>query len=967
MSGVSELNNKIDTIRDNLIESDKNLEKNISDVHKSLHDMIVSGGGNSGNGLEDQLLELQTVPLELNDLVTFDEAMARFKSHEHVLDKLSGKKKAHLFIKLMDLDMIQHRLIVEDLMQDIVLKKKMSVLGERLPSLRLDWAEDLENSEFLLRVFENIDQSELNTEEVTNFACALHSLKANLLSAKCKNMTPGTGLIGRYGPPISAIRIESFSGSDWFDFYQGPISRAVNGLPLGLPENERVMVNVILSLQEQFSAMLSYWKEAHSNGLYPHVIDWAPELYWAKQGDDLPPYANVAPPEGTYSYWEPIHPDVRMPQRANYSFPRWNTSADLSSFLAFFKDRSDEIYIYKSEYLDAMSKFTNSINAISEWVDSDEYLSTMIYSNRAGIPTVFGEMKEFTRGENTFNGEEISKSLYELSILKQTSYFGTGNVWTLKRKENAVKADTVQNVANNYDFFEDTSDSNVIDKLYETAENTLNFYNDMIEVSIDSYELEDKDVLDAPNFTEKKKIVSAKDAINTSDVDAFGPTGFLSDAFFAKGYTVYEYNKSDWDNYDRDPSFNIREVTSLADCDLSSTSTKKYYPNLENSTYLTDLKNKDAPYVYVDSDLVNPETGNLDIITTNSGTWTGFLTSQCTNLIPDHGIIGSIFGLVIPTKAEYLSLIPDSTPKMYYDNFGYYAARIHHIWAIMRYKNWVHYTMNPKLMLEREINFFKDAKYIVCGGVFNPYGTAQLASKVTVDGVDHEGVVLTMETRRLIYNLYAGTVVSLGVLHEFLSGHSLVLPRQDSIKAEQLKEGKITRVRKHIETGGHMEGFTNAVEAALGVDLGAYNKIIDFEADGQSVILSETETEPFVVASALMTASRLGPRAKFDIRQGWKSRETTTVEAWNGFSDDCGWDIDLVTGFSSRFNAGSLAQNTNYMPGAIFLTAAKKYYEQLLGDKFDLKQFFQASVVELVQPAPISAMTKALENWAKSL
>jgi hypothetical protein len=48
------------------------------------------------------------------------------------------------------------------------------------------------------------------------------------------------------------------------------------------------------------------------------------------------------------------------------------------------------------------------------------------------------------------------------------------------------------------------------------------------------------------------------------------------------------------------------------------------------------------------------------------------------------------------------------------------------------------------------------------------------------------------------------------------------------------------------------------------------------------------------------------------------------------------------------------------MIGAIFLTAVKKFCRKCLF----LQNFFQASVVELIQPVHISAMTNILENWA---
>jgi len=435
--------------------------------------------------------------------------------------------------------------------------------------------------------------------------------------------------------------------------------------------------------------------------------------------------------------------------------------------------------------------------------------------------------------------------------------------------------------------------------------------------------------------------ISSQNTLLKSELDIYGRSGFLSAQYFSDGHELYEYTAENWHNYNRDPSFAIRTISNITQIQ----SDKIYYP----------VWTPELPFQFVYSDHYT-STGIANIITIPSNSW----TNDAPKLIFEEELspINKFGNMLRPTRESFLANVIDATNKSYYETAGYYVGRMWQNYNVFKYKHYVHNILNPQFLNETEVNYYKNAKYIAATGLFNGYGSAGLAV-INYNGKTYNGIVEHMQTRVITYS--NGALVGVGVIHEWLSGHSIVLPIQETIKNELIAKNKLSIIRKFQDLGPHMEGFTNIIELNS-IALGAYNKIIG-TVDGTnnpSVVLS-SEIDYFIALGAIQSASRIGIRMSSDIALNFSQYDITWGEALDLWYDNIGTPTISIM---KRALNGLIMQNSNYCPPTMFLKGAELKYKQELGDKWSFIDFFKVAVLDNIQPSTIESANINLQKWA---
>lgn len=118
-----------------------------------------------------------------------------------------------------------------------------------------------------------------------------------------------------------------------------------------------------------------------------------------------------------------------------------------------------------------------------------------------------------------------------------------------------------------------------------------------------------------------------------------------------------------------------------------------------------------------------------------------------------------------------------------------------------------------------------------------------------------------------------------------------------------------------------------------------------------------------VVGQSMAATARMGPRMTASIGMGMPNLAMSYGDAQQEWITGRG---SLGMSMMSRAQAGWTAQNVGYAPASIFILGAESKYKKLMGANFSSREFFQAGVVDALQPATIAALDATLKSWAVS-
>ena len=727
--------------------------------------------------------------------------------------------------------------------------------------------------------------------------------------------------------------------------------REVLSLPLQTEREVRIATNAIKNYVQWLELYLSSAQTAFANGAYPHIANWDPTKYMASVGETSPVYATTAPPTGTYSKWEPftgiVEPYANFEK--GYTVPITAFAYEFGT-VAYtpvppMGEVSNEV---QQMYSSARSSVMASLSAWKDFFLSETYQSKMVYSNKPGISDVLGQ------GIST----EISDAVYELGLMQQSTYGPSDAVWSMKRTTGAVAQADVLKVVDNYDFYQDTDTLNpdntprtFVHKLHDAGLAVVEYYREMMSVLLDSVQSEQPNhpifgTASTSTFEEKLAEAARLNGDVKSEIDIYGPEGYMSPQFFADGGILLEYNKSDFDNYLRTEEFVLRKVNALSD--LKDQTLFTYYPEY----------NRALPFQYVKADHYGSDGSGL--ITESPDAVDATLSHM--DLIADEYPL-SVYGMQRPSRTSYKAN-PDvntgfaGTDREYHICCGNYYYRLSHIDNVMKYKKYVFDRIFTQVFTPEQMDFFNKAVYLPVTGRFGAYGVATLGTSKEGKNVIRD----VIDTSNPKDHAVGGSLVSIGVMHEWLGGHAMVIPLQSFLLKDLLAKGKISKLRGVQAFGAHAEGFTNSLEISA-LDWGVYNKIVGVETDGHSVKLSETEVASLTFLQVVISAARLGPRCSASIQLAHSAYNATWGDAQNT------WLLrgSLGTSMQSRALAQWTAQNCNYMPAAVFVIGAEKKLRGDLKQCFDFKGFFQAAVINAIQPATINALSAKIASWKKQV
>lgn len=756
--------------------------------------------------------------------------------------------------------------------------------------------------------------------------------------------------------PGTVYRLE-YPDSHWSNY----VPRNTVNAPTHTDEDVKIATNLVLSMLDQMNEEYALNLEAFSKGAYPHVLNWDPASYAFYVGDTQPPYKDVAP-AGNFTSWEPFTGVVdnannvmsrRYPQRI--PILRNSVQGLLPSY--------NETTVTPSVGAAYMAAWASLKSKHAEWLDfylSDTYQSKMVYSNTI-------HPRQYLSG--VMSESEIL-AYQQLMLAYETSYTPEDCVWNVRRKANAPIQANIPDVINNYEFFKDCRQYEVdgetprvlLDRLYDAGFALSDYSNEMIDVALENLKV-DPDWKDDP-IVGAQSTLSRTEKLNqfytTYDYgtngagvnfeDLYPGSGTVPfETFAADGGTVVRYTKADFDAGRRDPEF----FTELTTAEIASTDLTQYvlYPKFD-PMWCYNAATKAKCFYRVYSDLFDADGAyKIKADPTECVTDADKMELE-TNLVT----FGNADWIKRPTRASWLAEMTEKgnnkrDDQTYHQCFGYYWNKLHQEFEAFKYRKYIYENIFPTVFTAEQQEFFNKAIYIPTGGRYTGYGYTGGEGTYKHDSSRH---LFGCRMRTDQYAYIYGSLVSVGVKHEWLMGHAMVRPLQTFLA----EEAEMSWMRKYTTHGGHGEGFTNSLE--LNVADGVYNKVTGFDAEGYAILGSEADAA--IVLSALITQARLGPRCAIDI--GMLHKGETWAWGQQKWIDEAAGSIR--TTFQSRSLSNWNYQMCNYFPAALFVIGAEQKYRADLGDAFDYKEFFQVAVIEALQPARIEAMDVALQLWGAS-
>ena len=587
----------------------------------------------------------------------------------------------------------------------------------------------------------------------------------------------------------------------------------------------------------------------------------------------------------------------------------------------------------KSKMTAYQTLFTNPTGA---------YQQAMIYNNYPGLSNVYN---------NIYPGKPtLGDDIYSMHLMLQTGYANDDKVFTISKinpSKDPLSYTSVSNVFDNYSFDWDTNAStNSVEKMLTMANNTTTLYEDLRRHSVKLLQADPDYSAKYGSMTYDNIIAELSANVNAyiSDITIYGGS-LLSNAVAIQRFI---------DGVDKsgaalpavgefETGFYTGTATNVRRVNIHTTFTCK----LDGVLGTHDLFGKQPKY--------NPKHKFISVYHQCYDETTGLalIQNDTFNASNPMTIVPHILGGYEFTTSEITS---NSTK--YYSWFGDYYYRYTQVKKILRWRTYCIANVLPQICTPEQIAFYSNLKIFYKTFIYSGYGGSRYE---TFNGQDY--LTLWIDTGLKIAT-YLGVDRSVSVIHEWVLGHALVTPLQKSLLTNDEANRSETRNTIYRTTwGSHNEGFTTAMEVTA-YNLGLYNKLTyDVNDD---IVMSNT-FDPLEYLTAIIYASRVGPRLATDIKMNYSTYQPySIIDGLNEFNATSTISMNATIPYFQR-NVSRIAQNANYTPATVFILGAEKKYRALLGSKFTYPGFFQAAVVGILQPATIEDMDNALQKWAASL
>ena len=617
--------------------------------------------------------------------------------------------------------------------------------------------------------------------------------------------------------------------------------------------------------------------------------------------------------------------------------------------------------------------------------NENPYLRAMRFDNYPSLASTFDTSGGY--GELPAN---ISDKIMLFNLMNNTYYTDNDPVFTVTKIDTSKNTYTsVDDIFDNYNFdWDNSTETDLIDKLDTLGINTSTLYYD-----IRTYCAQEVKVADASfntyngqykNLT-RDQIVQKAFADNKaakSDQDIYGASLLSNDTAIQKFINGVDVSGNAILNYDGNQMYGEFETPRFSSANARFiTTTTTFTCKLDGVSGVHSLVGKQPKYNvnHIFTNIMDQQYDSVtgdNLIDTVGSDIPEVRSHFHFDLIRNEWTfaVGSITGPPIDASGNINAPVgtTTSTSTEWYTYFGDYYHRDWRVEYIRKWRVWCIANVLPSLLPQAQIDIYSNLKL-----VYQCYRTAGYGGSQSfiVSDTGESFFAIQMDTGYPIGEIIGGSLRSIGIAHEWVLGHAMVIPLQ-AIRAQlevatqaELSQMSGGALATFMYSSGHNEGFTNSFELSA-VNYGLYNTA-HFDTSGNLYVDFDPEDpkanlDPLLYLQAVIDASRLGPRLTANIRLGCGRYGAPS------FTEICNYMAELaeftptecVEYMSRHMNSFGVAVNSNYAPAAIFILGAEKKYRKLLGDLFSYKEFFTTVVINLTQPASIEAMDAYLIQWA---
>ena len=810
----------------------------------------------------------------------------------------------------------------------------------------------------IIDIAETVDVSLLtDSNTILEYDIALGVAKASKLWAEAEGASCYLSVSLPYGCISSRYRQEFLTQNEDVLSALGGVGlgsvQTLNTMPLKTDQDVNRYIKTLNSLNNSMAKTVkSITVDASNNNIQGHIMYYNLTGYNAKK---------VTIPQGGEEYGMKVVA-ADSGSDITYQYPKL-----VNAFLTLNNRSSEVAKLFGTEKGNQVDTvFKNYAATFKQYADfyspTGDYQKKLVYDNNPGLCA--------TLNNKVPSNPNLGDKLFSLNLWQQTTYNEDDQVFSVRKIDPNKIYDNLESIIDNYDFYFDKTNRTAAEKLFDAGVIITKFYDDIKSTSVKllkaekqqkdpNYKIIARDynlngtILPADakrllDMTDKEIIdsISKKSVLNVSDKDCYGGS-ILTDPVAIKKYLAdggeYETPKYTAPN---------ARVVNVTDPTLT-------YLNGKQPKYMRKFNDK---FVYIWDQHYSDTLGVT-------------LLQKKLQLFSLNLVIKTIEPSLIP--GEFIPIYagcPVVGSEEFYSFYGDYYYKSHILDTVQSFYKVAFEKIMPNLLTTELLDVMKSYIRVKHCGVFSAYGASSAFR--TVDGKLINLLYIETGNPKTQYAWNTGVFKSVGIIHEWYLGHSLVLPIQFYYKEKGLVN--LSRLRQALPYGLHNEGFTNSLEVTA-IYWGLYNNT-SYDSEGYMVLDNNKNYEEII--SAMIAASRLGARlcgcigmhsSRINIPGGTYTDPNTglttkgtynTVRATNDLMNATGMVYETAARFVSR-NVNWYAQNCNYMPAALFIFGSEKNYKKLLGNKWDYKKFFKAAVIDAIQPATITGMAASLDAWYK--